>query len=181
MASLSGESQIVHAYPINNGGASARAGGQALFGRAWYNSKPHDGDTGNEPRVWVASDPRRTISRCRRNQAARQSSKALVEILVDFCFEHGAKRHEKHPQTHRHADFMFGQRQLAINARALEVQDAILAPDTSQIELVFKVDRNMLGGDTRFFQAQGVIADNDDVAHVPQFNHQFSNLESRLA
>ena len=46
MASLSGESQIVHAYPINNGGASARAGGQALFGRAWYNSKPHDGDTG---------------------------------------------------------------------------------------------------------------------------------------
>lgn len=47
---------------------------------------------------------------------------------------------------------MFGQRQLAINARALEVQDAILAPDTSQIELVFEVDRNMLGCDTRFFK-----------------------------
>jgi hypothetical protein len=179
MASLSGESQIVHAYPINNGGASARAGGQALFGRAWYNSKPPNGDTDNEPRVWVASDPDAPSGDQAIKQA--QSSKALVEILVNFCFEHGAKRHEKHPQTHRHADFMFGQRQLAINARALEAQDAILAPDTSQIELVFEVDRNMLGGDTRFFQAQGVIADNDDVAHVPQFNHQFSNLESRLA
>lgn len=61
MASLSGESQIVHAYPIDNGGASARMGDQAMFGRARYNLKRPNGDTDNELRVWVASDPRRTI------------------------------------------------------------------------------------------------------------------------
>ncbi len=99
-----------------------------------------------------------------------QSSKPFIKILMDFAFEHGAKWQVEHAQTYLDADFMFGQRKLAIYPGTLKVQHAILTPGASQIELVFEVDRNMLGGEAGSFQAQLVIADYDDFAHGDEFN-----------
>jgi len=98
---------------------------------------------------------------------------------MDFAFEYRTKRQVEHAQTYLDADLVFGQRELAVYPRTLEVQRAIFAPDASQIELVFEVDRNMLGGEAGFFQAQLVIADNDDFAHGDEFNRQYRNPESR--
>ena len=71
--------------------------------------------------------------------------------------ESALERSQQKSQMDVDRHLALAERQLPVHTHALEVQDTVLVPFVLQVEFLFQVGGNQLGGSSRLFRAEAVL------------------------